>query len=866
MNKSSTPGIKQIQYDRQLRLWGDHGQKALESGRVCLIGANALGTEILKALVLPGLGSFTIIDHELVTLADCGSNFFVHSSMINQSRARITCDFLTQLNPDVHGIYIDKPSIDDLLKQNTFDFSQFNIVITANLSINTLNILANHLWMLKIPLLVARIYGFIGTIRLQIFEHYVIEAHPDDTIPDLRLDQPLNTFINYCNSIDLNSLTREEHLHLPSLIILFKTLQIWQKQHNRNDLPHTHIDKDEFKKILDQLSHHSSYDIHDKEKYLENFEEAKRTIPSRLVKTNLPSTIKELFQDQSCFELSEQTNIFWFIIHAIKLFTENEGQGLLPVRGEVPDMITNTDSYIKILKIYQEQAKKDCEIVNNYLFDLLKKYRLSNEYIDSYDLAEIYCNNASFLKVLRTTAIKNENNLIDETDSNLSWYIGLYLCDLFYEKFHRYPGEFLSDDRQFEIDLNDLKQISKKLSSKHFLTDDKQQILEELCRYGASELHSIAAFIGGCCAQEAIKLITHQYIPIDNTLIYNGIQQSINKQYNQINADPILIEIAWTAHDYDLHTIPSLQLVTNPLVSRQFSPISNKIFTNLQQLNAEYARYAVWFPYPKLAVAELDPPSGLFQCSNVGENYSIHLSCEQGGGVISKIDFASFGTAIGACGQMKQGTCDAANSSDIIQRACIGQQKCSVTASTDLFGDPCTGTPKRLLVQIECNPPQNNTYWNFTHIDPMLEDFLKATDGHSRIISFSTQPTWLFQQDTPHIYPDNATYVDWGYPVGTKFIDDTMQTLGDYYGRLFAWYTRGGFIDEYGLKHNSGYEYDWDYTEIFNEVEAEHQMTVEYYTRAYDAVIQGIRRHTNNYDMKYVGMALGSKSLEKIIV
>ncbi|CAF2424843.1 unnamed protein product [Rotaria sp. Silwood2] len=307
-------------------------------------------------------------------------------------------------------------------------------------------------------------------------------------------------------------------------------------------------------------------------------------------------------------------------------------------------------------------------------------------------------------------------------------------------------------------------------------------------------------------------------------------RSEINKsQYNQINANPILIEITWTAYDYDLHTIPSLQLVTNPLVSRQFSPIT---------------------------VAELDPPSGLFQCSNVGENYSIHLSCEQGDGVISKIDFASFGTAIGACGQMKQGTCNAANTSDIIQRACIGQQKCSVIASTDLFGDPCVGIPKRLLVQIECNPSQNNTYWDFTHMDPMLEDFLEATDGHSRIISFSTQPTWLFQQDTPHIYPDNATYVDWGYSVGTKFVDDTMHALGDYYGRLFAWYTRGGFIDEYGLKHNSGYEYDWDYTEIFNEVEAEHQMTVEYYTRAYDAVIQGIRRHTNNYDMKYVGMAL----------
>lgn len=159
MSKPSVPGTKQIQYDRQLRLWGDHGQKALESSRVCLIGANALGTEILKSLVLPGLGSFTIIDHQLITLDDCGSNFFVHSSMINQSRARVTCEFLKQLNSDVHGTYIDQPSIEDLLKQNIFDFCQFNVVITANLSVNTLNNLSDHLWTLKIPLLVARTYG-----------------------------------------------------------------------------------------------------------------------------------------------------------------------------------------------------------------------------------------------------------------------------------------------------------------------------------------------------------------------------------------------------------------------------------------------------------------------------------------------------------------------------------------------------------------------------------------------------------------------------------------------------------------------------------------------------------------------------------
>lgn len=37
------------------RLWGDHGQEALESAHVCLINATATGTEILKNLVLPGI-------------------------------------------------------------------------------------------------------------------------------------------------------------------------------------------------------------------------------------------------------------------------------------------------------------------------------------------------------------------------------------------------------------------------------------------------------------------------------------------------------------------------------------------------------------------------------------------------------------------------------------------------------------------------------------------------------------------------------------------------------------------------------------------------------------------------------------------
>lgn len=46
------------------------------------------------------------------------------------------------------------------------------------------------------------------------------------------------------------------------------------------------------------------------------------------------------------------------------------------------------------------------------------------------------------------------------------------------------------------------------------------------CRYGNSELHSVAAFIGGCASHEVIKLLTSQFVPINNTFIYNATKQT----------------------------------------------------------------------------------------------------------------------------------------------------------------------------------------------------------------------------------------------------------------------------------------------------------------------------------------------------
>src|SRR5271170_5258956 len=54
-------------------------------------------------------------------------------------------------------------------------------------------------------------------------------------------------------------------------------------------------------------------------------------------------------------------------------------------------------------------------------------------------------------------------------------------------------------------------------------------------------------------------------------------------------------------------TVPTLQAVVNPML-RRGSPIHDASFEALRRLGADYVRYAFWYPYPKLAVAELQPP------------------------------------------------------------------------------------------------------------------------------------------------------------------------------------------------------------------------------------------------------------------
>ncbi|KAG5872635.1 hypothetical protein JTB14_003723 [Gonioctena quinquepunctata] len=228
--KSPEQSEKSKKYDRQIRLWGDHGQKLLENSKVCLINANALGTELLKSLVLPGIGSFTIVDGEKITEEDIGSNFFLDSDSIGLSRAQVATQCLLELNPDVRGDYIDE-SPEHVMSHTQDFFNKFTVVVATALPEKVLIPLSKHLWDSEVPLIVCRSIGFLGYIRLQVKEHTIIEAHPDSENPDLRLLTPWPALKEYLDGIDVAVLDQKTRSHTPAIVILYYYLNKYKEYH-----------------------------------------------------------------------------------------------------------------------------------------------------------------------------------------------------------------------------------------------------------------------------------------------------------------------------------------------------------------------------------------------------------------------------------------------------------------------------------------------------------------------------------------------------------------------------------------------------------------------------------------------------------
>ncbi|POS78224.1 ThiF family protein [Diaporthe helianthi] len=174
-------------YDRQIRLWGIAAQQKIRNANVLLITMKGLANEIAKNLVLAGIGSLTIVDHENVSEADLGAQFFLSEKEghLGKNRAEAALPQVQKLNPRVTVI----ADTDDVRFKGASYFALFDMVIATDLAPDALNIINTATRLNMRPFYAAGTHGLYGFIFADLIEHtFSIEREKPNVPTELKAE------------------------------------------------------------------------------------------------------------------------------------------------------------------------------------------------------------------------------------------------------------------------------------------------------------------------------------------------------------------------------------------------------------------------------------------------------------------------------------------------------------------------------------------------------------------------------------------------------------------------------------------------------------------------------------------------------
>ncbi|KAF9218592.1 hypothetical protein BS17DRAFT_791049 [Gyrodon lividus] len=497
------PDNKTRRYDRQLRLWAATGQSALESARVLVLSGGATSTSILKNLVLPGIGHFTILDHATVSHADAGNNFFLEGfGSIGNKRATEAVRLLAELNDSVEG-HADTRELSTLLDTNPEWLTSFTIIVAHNIENVLLQKLSSLLWSdpSNPPLAVVRSAGFLGEFFIQFHEHAIIESH-SETAPSLRVDKPFPALREHALSLDFASMDPTEHGHIPYVVILVHVLENWKTLHDGNP-PKTYAERQEFKKKILAMKVKSDE---------ENFDEAEAQAYRCWTETKVPPEIAILFKDPAVSPeaLSQNPSPFFHLLATLKEFTDQSETHTLPLTSTLPDMKSDTLNYIHLQRLYKTRAEEEKKAFKSHL-----RAHVDDAMVDS------FVKNAHALQVLRGKqwgAFDQDKaalaNALVSNPKETCTHLALSALFTLNEK---KPGLLPTAEALRQ-------QIQGTVGEGVELPECVDDAIGELVRAPSAELPNTAAFLGGMVAQEAIKMITKQYVPAKGYCVIDLIE------------------------------------------------------------------------------------------------------------------------------------------------------------------------------------------------------------------------------------------------------------------------------------------------------------------------------------------------------
>ncbi|KAF4659009.1 NEDD8-activating enzyme E1 regulatory subunit, partial [Perkinsus chesapeaki] len=493
---------------------------------ILALGSTAVVSETLKNLVLPGVGNFTIVDDLMVTERDLGQNFFVRREDLGIPRAVAICNLLLELNPDVNGTAIVE-SIRTYVTQRLLNLPPgsappFNLVLLSMHQCGSRVAEAVNEWckVTNTQMLLVDSVGFVGSVRTYSASHCIVESKKDtegDFGVDLRISQPFPELEAFTEQVigsrggKLEALDGAEHAHVPYVLLLIAALTVWRRQDSRSpdSLPSTAEDRQAIKNILTDWRRSPQE---------ENFAEALKFV-WKIKPYSIPREVEHVLLESNGHYRDNNSN-FWILARALSEFARRHSSHL-PLSGVVGDMTSDTTTFVRMQEVYEAQAKRDREEIGNILSQSGKG--VPEKYI------ELVCKNALNICLIEYTTVGEEWRFndevkvsdlscsLDDPESQVRLYLGLRAIQVFRQQHNdAYPGP------------NDVTELTSIANSLIPQLSEKENVLgeslaQELCRYEGCELHTISAVIGGVAAQEGVKLLTHQFMPLNNTFVFNGI-------------------------------------------------------------------------------------------------------------------------------------------------------------------------------------------------------------------------------------------------------------------------------------------------------------------------------------------------------
>jgi amyloid beta precursor protein binding protein 1 len=397
--------------------------------------------------------------------------------------------------------------------------------------------LAPLYWQAKqsgIPVLYLHSVGFFSTFSVQLpAEFPIVETHPDpESTQDLRLLSPWPELIAAAAKLNnLDTLDDHEHGHIPYILLLLQFLEQWKQSHDGN-APKNYKEKTEFREFVRSKARTSNPEGGE-----ENFDEAVAAVMKTISPFELRSSIREIFNMDQCQQLTPTSQDFWVIASAIKTF--HTSHGVLPLPGSLPDMKAQSADYVALQNIYKAKARQDIEEVTATVRQLESQIGRQVPAILDREI-EVFCKNAAHIKVVRgrdipqisidsdTSTLKKIRSELNAEDSLIPIFIATQILDSVVD-------EIQSNGLEEERSVNDsalwhshTERILALLTGADGVAvepEAREQVaraIKELCRAEGGELHNISSLTGGLVAQEALKVLTRQYGPLDNTCVFDG--------------------------------------------------------------------------------------------------------------------------------------------------------------------------------------------------------------------------------------------------------------------------------------------------------------------------------------------------------